>query len=84
MKGKSFGILLRVVGATCASTRVVADDPLGSHVGLEAVPDAARERIACVCHGNAAVPAAVQARQPMTPVPADRPPLPFSRQYRRT
>jgi opacity protein-like surface antigen len=33
MKGTSFGILLLAFGATCASTRVVADDLLGFYVG---------------------------------------------------
>ena len=33
MKGTSFGIFLLAFGATCASTRVLADDLLGFYVG---------------------------------------------------
>ena len=33
MKGISFGILLLIVGGTCASTRVFPDDVLGVYVG---------------------------------------------------
>jgi hypothetical protein len=33
VKGTSFGALVLALGASCASTRVLADDPLGFYVG---------------------------------------------------